>query len=394
MKNCGVCGDTRLGLVIDFGEMPLAGVFPKKEERGTEKEYPLAVWHCSGCGVLQTGVSIDADTLFRDYRYKSSIGLSGHFDEVAELLTGRHSLTGESSVVEIGSNDGVFLVPMMSRGVDVTGFEPSFNISKIAQERGAKVINDYFSDVTAAEHLEEGSVDMVVACNCMAHVPDLHPIVRGIGSVLKDGGVAVIEVQYIRDLVEGMQYDFIYHEHCYYHSISSVTELFSKEGMGLELVEHTPIHGGSLRLTYRKGAEGDSVPLEEERDAGMLDFHYYERFGDRVRGHIQASRRAIEGLSGKGVVAGYGASGRANILTSMCGLTPDMVRDIVDDSPERAGRFTAKTHIPIVPAERLRENPPDSLIIFAWTYADMIMKKVEDIGVETYVLFPEFRRLR
>jgi len=393
MRECRVCGGTHLNRVIDFGDMPLAGVFPDIKGKGHEKTYPLDIWHCSRCGVLQTGVTIDSDTLFRDYRYKSSVGLSGHFDEIAGLLVERHRLTKESRVIEIGSNDGVFLLPMQKRGVEITGFEPSFNISKIAQSRGANVINDYFSDVTACHYVEEGSADMVVACNCMAHVPDLGPMVRGISYVLKAGGVVVIEVQYVRDLIDGMQYDFIYHEHCYYHSISSISTVFSREGMGLELVEHIPIHGGSVRLTFRKGSEGDRAPIEEEREAGILDFAYYERFGDKVRSHINASRQAVEELSNRGSIAGYGASGRTNILTSMCGLTPGMVDYIVDDSPERAGRFTAKTHIPIVTADKLRESPPDNLIIFAWTYADMIREKISDLDIESYVLFPEFRRL-
>jgi SAM-dependent methyltransferase len=390
---CRICENTSLEMVVDFGMMPLAGFFPKAEEKGTESLYHLDLWHCSQCGVVQVGNTIERDTLFRDYRYKSSVGLSGHFEEVAEMLIDRHSLTPSSSVVEVGSNDGVFLVPMMERGIMATGFEPSCNISAIAKSRGATVVNDYFSDVTVGNHLEDESVDMVVACNCMAHVPDLMSVVRGIGRVLKDGAVAVVEVQYVRDLVEGMQYDFIYHEHCYYHSVSSISMLFRRVGMGLESVERISIHGGSVRLTYRKGADGADAFIAQEREVGLFDFRYFESFGARVRAHIKASREGVERLAVSGSVAGYGASGRANILTNMCELTPAMVDFIVDDSPERAGRFTAKTHVPIVQAEHLREHVPDSLVIFAWTYADMIMKKISGLDVTSYVLFPEFRRL-
>jgi SAM-dependent methyltransferase len=372
--------------------MPLAGVFPTEAEKGREELYPLDVWWCPKCSVLQTSTVIDADTLFLDYRYRSSVGLSAHFEGLADMMIGRHSLDGDSVVVEVGSNDGVFLVPMKERGIEAIGFEPARNIATIAKERGGNVVNDYFNKDTALEHVGEAKADMVVACNCMAHVPPLKEVVAGIGAVLKDGAVAVVEVQYVRSLIDKMQYDFIYHEHCYYHSIKSMSVLFELEGMGLATVEHTPIHGGSIRLTYRKGAAPVRELLDEEEQAGLYDFKYYESFGDKVRAHMQACKKAMAELRSKGTVAGYGASGRANILTSMCEMSQGEVFYIVDDSPERAGRFTAKTHIPIVSPDVLRESAPKSLVIFAWTYAEMIKKKVEDLGVDCYVLFPEFAR--
>lgn len=391
---CAICGNTELDTILNYGQVPLAGYFPSKDEIDREELFPLCVVFCSKCYLVQTDSIIDADKLFRDYRYMSSIGLQKHFDGVAKMLVERFNLNRFSGVVEIGSNDGVLLKPLIDLGVKhAIGFEPAVNISKVAESRGCAVINDYFNYEKAQEYLIEGTETLIVSNNCFAHIDDIKSIVRGVKFALKDGGHFVIEVSYLKDLIEKLQYDNIYHEHIYYYSLNALKNLFDQFDMTIVDYEMIPIHSGSIRVFIKNAKE----PLNEkvqamlngEKSMGLTSLDYFKEFNETVVNHISVVRNVVLGLkTNKSKIIGYGASGRANMLCNAAGLTPDLVDFIVDESPERAGRFIAGTKIPIVNRDALDSNSVDHVIVFAWNFYDMIKEKLKGRGYTFVTFFP------
>ena len=247
-QTCAICGNGERETILDYGLVPAAGSFPTKDELGDEPKYHLGLEFCGTCGLLQTNSILDADYLFKDYRYMSSIGLSEHFSELASLLVEDFSLNSESSVVEIGSNDGVLQVPFQKLGIPVVGVEPAANIAQVAKSKGVEVINDYFNYETSLRHFEPNSVDLIVSNNCFAHIHDIHAVVKGVGHIMKESGTFVMEVHYVKALIEGLQYDSVYHEHLYYYSLYALENLFKQYGMTIVDCCEIAVHSGSIRV--------------------------------------------------------------------------------------------------------------------------------------------------
>lgn len=345
---------------------------------------------------MQAGGVVDPDILFKDYRYLSSVGLKEHFTDLATALKERYSLDKNSLVVEMGSNDGVFLAPMQKLDVTVQGFEPSDNVSAIARGRGCHIIHDYFSQATAASHFERNTVDLFVATNCFAHVDGLNDIVAGIEYLLKPGGHALIEVHDVKNIVAETQYDFVYLEHSFYYSLTSLNHLFQRHGLHVVDFEDIAVHGGSLRVhvARTKAPVSPAVSLRmkaEKEDKGVATWDAYEAFADAALTHRRSLQEKLKEYRGQGLrVVGYGASGRANVLCNFCNITPDLVEYVVDESPERAGRFIPGMRIPIrTKAEFDADRPPDVVLLLAWNYSKMIMEKLQGKGFRYLVPFPE-----
>lgn len=394
---CAICDNSHLTDVINFGNVPLAGHFPKNlEELNAERKYNLSLLFCENCGLLQTNSIVDSDFLFRDYRYLSSIGLSKHFSDVSNLYKKKYGLNKDSKVLEIGSNDGVLLEPFDKLHIPAIGFEPSYNVSEIAKKKGCNVINDYFNENNVKKYLDSNTFDLVVANNCFAHIDDIKAIVRGVKLALKDDAFFVIEVHYLRNLIEENQYDFVYHEHLYYYSLISLNSLFTKHGMSIVDFDEIPIHSGSLRV-YIQNKENVIIEkvknrLQLELSSGMGSLAYYKHFAKNVFNHITNLKNDLQQLKQQGAsIVGYGASGRANMLFNMCQLTTEVIDFVVDDSPERCDRFIPGVHVPIVSYDVLIETNPDYVVIFAWNYAEMIMKKLEHTSLKFILPFPEFK---
>ena len=393
---CAACGSQDLKTIIDFGPMPLAGCFPKESELGTVESLPLALLYCPACKLVQSNGTVDADFLFRDYRYLSSIGLSEYFADVATHLKEKYALSPQHRLIEIGSNDGVFLVPMTVLGCDIIGFEPSTNVSAIARERGCKVINDYFCIESARQNFSEGSIDLVFAANCFAHIDQINDIVQAMRYVLKPGGHAVIEVHYVRNLVDELQYDFVYHEHAYYYSLTSLANLFSSNGMTLTEYEEIPVHSGSIRVTVcnQSSKLPDSIQarLDEEQDS-VADWACYADFAKKVHRHKDELNSLLKGLKSDGHrIAGYGASGRANVLCNYCDIGLEIVDYIVDESPERFDRYIPILEVPIRTKEYFDQDENITFVlIFAWNFSKMIMDKLEDRNLKYIIPFPKPR---
>ena len=392
--HCAACGSSVLKPIIDYGCVPLAGCFPAREELETVEAYPLALLFCPGCKLVQTDGTIDPDLLFKDYRYLSSVGLSRHFSDVANYLHQRLELSSAHKVVEIGSNDGVFLAPMMQLGCDVVGFEPSSNVSRIARDRGCTVINEYFSIASARQHLARASVDLFFAANCFAHIDDINGIVEAIRYVLRPTGTAVIEVHDVSRLVDELQYDFVYQEHAYYYSLTSLSNLFAAHGMTLVDFEEIPVHSGSLRVYVRNQLEATPPSVQHRLDQEAIraaSWEYYAAFADDVRRHRNRLMELVRGIKGDGYrIVGYGASGRANVTCNFCGIGTDLVDYIVDESPERYGRYVPGQGIPIEPKAVFDDDDAvDYVLIFAWNFSKMIMHKLEARKLKFIIPFPE-----
>ena len=390
-KYCAGCDDTDFLSVLSLGEVPLAGVFPLKEELEIENKYPLNLLFCKKCSLVQTDSFIEPQILFEDYRYISSVGLSNHFKEVASILDDGYDVKGKN-ILEIGCNDGVLLEPLSQLGANVEGVDPAKNIVKLAKDKGLKVYEEYFNDETFGGEEFKDKYDLVLSNNTFAHIPDIQSVVRGVKHVLKPNGDFIFEVHYLQSLIDGKQWDNIYHEHIFYHSITGLNNLFNKYDMTLKNFEEIPIHSGSIRVTvanrntYAVSQKVlDRIELESKTIANV---EYLRSYGEDVRNHITNFNNTIKELQKNHTIAGYGASGRANMFCNLTDLNSDIVKFIVDESPERCGRYIANTDIPIVDVETLKNSDVDLLIIFAWNYSKMIIEKTQFRKFKYLVAFP------
>ena len=388
---CAGCDGSDFLNVLSLGEVPLTGVFPLKEELENESKYPLNLLFCKKCSLVQTDSFIEPQILFEDYRYLSSVGLSNHFREVAYNLDKKYDVEG-LNILEIGCNDGVLLEPLNSLGANVEGVDPAKNIVKLATEKGLSVIEEYFNDETFGGWEFENNYDLVLSNNTFAHIPDIQSVVRGIKHVLKPDGDFIFEVHYLQSLIDGKQWDNIYHEHIFYHSITGLNNLFNKYDMTLIDFEEIPIHSGSIRVTVTNSKRNhppqkvlDRIELESKTIANV---EYLRSYGEDVRNHITNFIIQSEELKENHTIAGYGASGRANMFCNLTDLNSDIVKFIVDESPERCGRYIANTDIPIVDVETLKNSDVDLLIIFAWNYSKMIIEKTQFRKFKYLVAFP------
>ncbi|OGM21551.1 hypothetical protein A2955_00510 [Candidatus Woesebacteria bacterium RIFCSPLOWO2_01_FULL_37_19] len=369
-----------------MGYMPHAGDFLLKKDLGREKHYPLKIYFCCDCSLVQVLEVIEPDILFGDYRYLSSIGSSWHFEEYAKELASGYLKKGDF-VVEIGSNDGVLLSPLKKLGIKVLGVDPAKNVAQIANKKGLKTIVDYFGEKTSKKIRKTyDQADAIFANNVLAHIDDMDDVFKGIRKLLKAKGMLVFEVHYLADLIDKLQYDFFYNEHLCYHSLTSLIPFLRKHGMEIFNIKRIPVHSGSIRafvkFSKNKKIKIESVvekSLREEIEKGFNKYNNLKSFALKVVDHRAKLRRVLRKIkSGGNKIVGYGASGRANTLLNFGKIGTNLIDYIVDESPERYGRFTPGTHIPIVPPEIFRKDKVKHALLLAWNYKDMIIKKEFD----------------
>jgi SAM-dependent methyltransferase len=343
---------------------------------GVEPFYPLHVRICDDCLLVQLEDYVPAEEIFREYAYFSAYSDSWveHARVYAEAMIDRFGLGSESLVVELASNDGYLLQHFVARRVPVLGIDPAANVAEHALARGVETLVDFFDSELARRLVAEGRrADLVVANNVLAQVPALNDFVAGIEILLAPSGVATIEVPHLARLVEGLQFDTIYHEHFSYFSLTTLVRLFSTHGLEVFDVEELPTHGGSLRVYVQRAGTGQPVRasvervLADERAAGYGSVEGYRDFGRRVAELKWSLLELLIGLrrDGKQVV-GYGAPGKGNTLLNYCGIRTDLLDYTVDRNPYKHGRFLPGTHIPIFPPERIAETRPDYVLILPW----------------------------
>lgn len=387
--HCSSCSSRNLTTIYSFGHVPLAGYFPRINELPELKKYPLTLCICEQCALIQVVEIVPSSVLFEDYRYLSSVGLTSYYQGVASHLRTKLQLKDDSTVVEIGSNDGVLQAPFKELGISVTGFEPAVNIAKVAKARGLHVINDYFNTVSIKQHFNAGSVDCIIANNVFAHINTVKDILAGIRYLLCDTGVFVFEVHNTYQLFVDCQYDFIYHEHLFYYTLESIRNLLSKHAMYLHDVEYSENHSGSYRIYARKQNENveQAIQLDTEQD-WKIQLDYFIQQIDQHK--ISVLQLLTDIVQEEGPIIGFGASGRANVFCNFIGINTSMVSYIFDESEERTDRLIPGVNIPVVKFEEKHSDILyETVLIFAWNYFEKISKKVR--AKRFVVLFPEPR---
>jgi methylation protein EvaC len=387
--SCLFCDSQRLGLVVNFGDVGLAGAFLKPEQFATERTFPLNVHFCHDCYGVQVTDMVPADVMFQNYFYfSSSIGtLREHFKQSAAEVTARFLDPATATVLEFGCNDGVLLRPLADQGIrTVIGVDPASNVVATINDARITVVNDYFTEAVANRIVAtHGKVNLIMANNVFAHIPDIQGTTRAVAAALHDDGVFAFEVHYLGKVINDMQYDMIYHEHLYYYSLLAVMNLMERHGLVVFDLKPIPIHAGSIRFYVCKAGSKHSAAVSsavtalaaDERAQGFDRFETFQRFSDTVAAHKTKLIGLLTELRRQGKrIAGYGASGRANTMIQYCGITHEHLDYMIDDAPAKAGFFTPKSHLEIHPSSVLDQaNAPDYVLVFAWSFFDEIKKK-------------------
>lgn len=389
---CSFCNSENMELIMDFGEVALAGGFLMPEDFPAEQKFPMRICFCKDCYAVQVVDKISPEILFQDYFYfSSSIGsLRDHFRDYAEEVTQRFVDPAEATVLEFGCNDGVLLRPLADQGIKtVIGVDPAKNVVSSIDDNRVILFNDYFTEEVAEQiRTKHGLVDMIMANNVYAHIPDIQDTTRAVKNLLGDDGVFIFEVHYLGKVIEEMQYDMIYHEHLYYYSLLSAIEHFKLYDMVVFDVKQVPIHAGSLRFyVCKKGSKhgttiSDAVTTLEadERFRGYDRFEVFQQFSNKVATTKDSLIALLEDLKSKGHnIAGYGASGRANTVIQYCNIDKDLLDYMIDDAPAKIGYSTPGSHFNILPSSVLTQpDAPDYVLVFAWSFIDEILKRNVD----------------
>lgn len=401
---CRFCGTPLEHTFVDLGMSPLCQSFVSADHLNhMEPFYPLNVYVCGKCFLVQLQEYVAPQNIFSDYLYFASYSDTwlAHVKAYTDKMVQRFPINENSLVVEIASNDGYLLQYFVEKKVPVLGIEPAANVAAVAVQKGIPSLVKFFNSDTARELVAKGQrADLLLGNNVLAHVPDINNFVAGMKILLKPAGVITMEFPHLMRLMEENQFDTIYHEHFSYLSFSAVERIFAAHGLTLFDVEELPTHGGSLRI-YARHEEDKAKPVgpsvvelrAREQKAGFEKLETYSRFAEQVK---ETKRKLLEFLisakqNGKTIV-GYGAPGKGNTLLNYCGIRTDFIDYTVDRSPHKQGMFLPGTRIPVFSPDRIRETRPDYLLILPWNLKDEIIRQnayIREWGGQFVVPIPE-----
>jgi len=386
---CRACGGNQMRRFLSLGPTPLANSFPRSpDEFKNESFFPLDVYFCDTCCLVQILDVVDPKVLFRNYIYMTGTSdtIAAHNVEYARTIVDLLKLETNDLVIEVASNDGSLLKCFKQYGVRGLGIEPATNIAKMASASGIETINEFFNASTAQQvRASYGPTKIVIGNNVLAHVDETRDFLQGCKELVEENGLIVIEVPYLRNLLDRLEYDTIYHEHLCYFSVNSLMRLCDAVGLSIVRLNHVPVHGGSLRMyaglqeKYRSHSIEVLIWAEEEKRAGLNDFASYERFAKDVEKNRQAILSLLETLKREGgTMAGYGAPAKGNTLLNYCGIDTHLIPYTVDKNPLKVGLYTPGKHIPVLPVSTLLERQPDYVFILAWNFAEEIMRQQQE----------------
>ena len=387
---CRICSGRDLQQILDLGETPLAnGLLREDQLSKPEEMFPLELVFCPDCTLVQITETVPANTLFDEYMYLSSFSdtVLENARLISERMIRQKELDSSSLVIEIASNDGYLLKNYQKAEIPVLGIDPATNVANVAKENGIPTIIEYFSESLAVElSQKKQQADVIHANNVIAHVSDLHSVIEGISKLLKPDGVAVIENHYVRDLIDRIEFDSIYHEHLCYYSVHSFDRLFHLHNLAIVDAERIEIHGGSIRVFVQRmdgprtfsisGKNNYNDLLMEEKTLGLDKFDYYKDFGTQVE-RLKVS--LIDLLSkikneGNNIVV-YGASAKSTTLLNYFSIGRNIIDYVVDRSTVKQGHYTPGTKLRIFPPDKLLATQPEFVLLLAWNYSEEIMKQ-------------------
>jgi len=375
-STCRFCGAVLTRTFVDLGATPLANAYRDPADRREEPRYPLHVRVCDSCLLVQVDAAVPAEAIFSDYAYFSSYARSWveHARRYAIAAKDRLKLGADSLVVEVASNDGYLLRHFVEMGVPVLGIEPAANVAAVAEQAGVPTRIAFFGRALGEALAAEGrQADLTAANNVLAHVPNLNDFVGGFAAVLKPSGVATFEFPHLLRLIEGVQFDTIYHEHFSYFSLHTVERVFAAQNLRVFDAEELPTHGGSLRLwVCHAGAARAEAPSlaksrADERAAARDRVEGYAGFADRVaavRGGLRAFLARARAAGER--VAAYGAAAKGNTLLNVCNVDASDIMWVADANPHKQGHLLPGSRIPVVSPERLKDDRPDWVLILPW----------------------------
>jgi SAM-dependent methyltransferase len=387
LARCRFCGDPLRLTVIDLGMSPLCERFLDANEiRQMEPFYPLQVFACGRCYLVQLEAFVSPEEIFSEYAYFSSYSTSWieHARTYVGEIQRRLALGPDDLVVELASNDGYLLRHFVGTGIPILGVDPAANVAEVAVERGVPTMVAFFGRELAEHLVDEGKrASLVVANNVLAQVPDLNDFVAGVSTVLRADGTATFEFPHLARLLDGVQYDTIYHEHFSYFSLAAIVQILDAHELEVYDIQELPTHGGSLRVfaQHRGGPHavtaGVEALLAQEDAEGLRSPERYARFADDVRESKRALLELLIGLRRNGMqVVGYGAPGKANTLLNYCGIRTDLLDYTVDRNAYKHGLFTPGTHIPIHAPQMIEDTRPDYIVVLPWNLLDEISEQL------------------
>lgn len=405
-NRCRFCGTPLNHTFVDLGVSPLANSYLETEQlQRMEPFYPLCVYVCNACYLVQLPVAQSPDEIFSDYAYFSSYSDTWlkHACDYTKLMINRFGFNSQSKVIEIASNDGYLLQYFKEENIPVLGIEPARNVAEAAQKAGIPTIIKFFGTQTARELVNDGEqADLLLGNNVLAHVPDVNDFVQGMKILLKPKGVITMEFPHLMMLMDENQFDTIYHEHFSYFSFITVEKIFKNHGLILFDVDMLPTHGGSLRI-YACHAGNDSQPVSDkvsqlkkhEEAKGFLSLDHYLSFSEKVK---ETKRNIlaflIEAKRDKKSIVGYGAPAKGNTLLNYCGIRPDFIDYTVDRSPHKQSHYLPGTHIPIYSPDKIKETKPDYVLILPWNLKEEVIEQMSYIrewGGRFVVFIPEVK---
>jgi SAM-dependent methyltransferase len=404
VMSCRFCGAGLQKTFVDLGMSPLCETYPSAPDLNrAEVYYPLHVYVCGECFLVQLGEYESAEGIFSNYPYFSSYSDSWlrHAESYCETMTARLGLGGQSFVVEVASNDGYLLQYFVRRGVPVLGIEPAANVAQVAVEKGVPTLVRFFGGQVARKLEAEGRcADLVLGNNVLAQVPNLNDFVEGLKILLKPEGVLTLEFPHLLRLIERNEFDTIYHEHFSYFSMLTTTRILEAHGLTVFDVDEFPTHGGSLRVhacrsenAIRKIERSVRRLIAQEESAGLASAEGYDRFAQQVKKtKLALVEFLLAAARERKSVAAYGAPGKSATLLHYCGIGKDLIEYTVDRSPYKQGRFLPGTHIPIHHPSRIAQTKPDYIVILPWNLKDEIMEQLQfirDWGGRFVVPIPE-----
>jgi len=406
--NCRHCSRTLEHVFLDLGFAPPSNAYLAAEElQQPETHFPLKLFVCDGCWLVQTQDFSRSDELFTDeYAYFSSVSTSWleHAARYCSRVVDRLGLNAESFVVELASNDGYLLKNFVASGIPCLGIEPTASTAAAAERIGVPTLREFFGKALA-EHLagEERRADLIIGNNVFAHVPDINDFTAGMKALLKPGGTITLEFPHLARLIEHTQFDTVYHEHYSYLSLHTVSLIFQRAGLRIQDVEEIPTHGGSLRVygcqddDPRPTAAAVQVVLAAEAAMGLRDLGVYRAFQPRADAVKNGLLEFLLQMRREGKsVAAYGAAAKGNTLLNYAGVKPDLLPFVCDAAPSKQGRFLPASHIPVLPPAALSQRQPDVVLILPWNLAAEVVQQnraVREKGARFFVAVPEIREV-